>query len=298
MANMWSRPILVGCAVAVLAGLAPARADEPAPGKDPQIGQAFDVPYRRTLTNHYLVRVRINRKGPFNFLVDTGAPALFVSTAAAKAVGLEAEEGEFWTPVSEFEIEGGIALRAVKARVEDPFQLQGMNALGLPGATIDGILGFTILARFRMEFDPTRDRMSWTRLDYEPKEPYVPKDADARRAPADVQAMNLLGPMMKLMSFFVGKQAEDVLQPQGFLGIELEEREGAVVVSRVLPGTPAEEAGIAVGDAVAEVHRKEVATLETTHEAIAVVKPGERVRLELKRGQETIEVTLTAAEGL
>jgi hypothetical protein len=38
------------------------------------------VPYRNTDTNHALVRVRVNGKGPFNFLVDTGAPLLIIST--------------------------------------------------------------------------------------------------------------------------------------------------------------------------------------------------------------------------
>ena len=71
--------------------------------------------------------------------------------------------------------EGGATLHRIKARVEDPFQLVGMNALGLPGASIDGILGFTILARFRLEIDPTRDRMTWTRLDYAPADPPVPQ---------------------------------------------------------------------------------------------------------------------------
>ena len=49
-----------------------------------------------------------------------------------------------------------------------------MNALGLPGASIDGILGFTILARFRLEIDLTKDRMTWTRLDHDPRDPPVP----------------------------------------------------------------------------------------------------------------------------
>ncbi len=201
--------------LAALGSLAPAPA-----AKDPQIGQAFRVPYRLTLTNHYLVRVRINGQGPFNFLVDTGAPALFIGTECARKIGLVPDKREFWTPVDRFDIEGGATLKNVKARVEDPFQLEGMNALGLPGATIDGILGFTILARYRMQFDPTEDRMTWTRLDYDPKEPFVPRDAVNRQPPAEVQAMNLLGPAMKLMAVFVGKQPEDVLHPQGLLGLE------------------------------------------------------------------------------
>ena len=59
-----------------------------------------------------------------------------------------------------------------------------MNALGLPGETIDGILGFTILARFRLEIDPTQDRMTWTRLDAEPREPRVRAVEGGARMPA------------------------------------------------------------------------------------------------------------------
>src|SRR3954463_14557860 len=99
--------------------------------RDPEVGKTYQVPYRLTETNHFLVRVRINGKGPFNFLVDTGAPAFYVATETARKVGLEAKKGAFWTPVDRIDFEGGARLEDVKARVEDPFQLVGMNALGL-----------------------------------------------------------------------------------------------------------------------------------------------------------------------
>src|SRR5262249_11812266 len=171
--------------ILALASLAPA---------PPDVGRSYQVPYRLTDTNHFLVRVRVNGKGPFNFLVDTGAPALYVATETARKVGLKASDEEFWTRVERLDFEGGASLRDVKARVEDPFQLVGMNALGLPGASIDGILGFTVLARFRLELDPTRDRMTWTRLDYEPNDPPVPPRPPGGKAPASgMQAMNALG---------------------------------------------------------------------------------------------------------
>ena len=47
------------------------RSAEP-PRHNSQIGQSFQVPYRLTDTNHFLVRARVNGKGPFNFLVDSG----------------------------------------------------------------------------------------------------------------------------------------------------------------------------------------------------------------------------------
>jgi serine protease Do len=60
-------------------------------------------------------------------------------------------------------------------------------------------------------------------------------------------------------------------------------REG-VVVTRVAPGGPAEAAGIRVGDAILEVNRVPIRTLETFQQALTRVKPGEVVPVYLQRG--------------
>ena len=104
--------------------------DPPAPVHDPQIGQSFQVPYRLTDTNHFLVRARINGKGPFNFLVDSGAPAFFIATETAKKIGLKPAADEFWTPVDRLDLEGGSRLTGIKARVEDPFPARGDECPG------------------------------------------------------------------------------------------------------------------------------------------------------------------------
>ena len=52
--------------------------------------KTYDVPYRMTNFNHVMVRAKINGKGPFNFIIDTGAPLLYVSTAVGKKLGLSA----------------------------------------------------------------------------------------------------------------------------------------------------------------------------------------------------------------
>ncbi|HWE37470.1 MAG TPA: PDZ domain-containing protein [Isosphaeraceae bacterium] len=281
-----------------LAALAP---DDPKPkaetARDPQVGRSFRVPYKMTGTNHFLVRIRINGKGPFNFLVDTGAPALFVSTHAAKAVGLAAPKDEFWAVVDRLDFEGGPTLRGVKARVEDPFQLIGMNALGLPGHSIDGILGFTILARYKMTIDPTQDRMTWTRLDYDPKEPFIPRGAIAKQAPAELEAMNLLGPLAKFAAVLVGKQEPDKLIPRGRLGIILEEAGGPARVASVLDSSPAARAGVKPGDVIAAIDGKSVDSPKAAMLAAAKVRAGAAVALKIKRDGATIDVPLIAGEG-
>ena len=286
--------------VLVLLGLAPSAPDDDATDKESPPGKSFRVPYRRTNTNHYLVRIRLNGKGPFNFLVDTGAPALFIGTETAKAIHLKPSEDSFWTPVDKVEIEGGAVLKHVKARVEDPFQLTGMNALGLPGAQIDGILGFTMLAKFRMEFDPTQDRLVWTRLDYNPREPFIPKPAVGKdQMPMEMQAMQAIGPAMKLMALLVGKQPEDKIVPRGSLGLELsEETKGDVRVSSVWPDSPAEKAGLKPGDRLIKLDQKSITSIKAAHEAVTRVKAGDKVPAALQRGADSIFVDITAAEGL
>ncbi len=270
-----------------------------APGRASDVGRSYQVPYRMTDTNHFLVRVRIDGKGPFNFLVDTGAPALFVGTEAAKKVGINPNDDNFFTPIGRLDFEGGASLVGMKARVEDPFQMVGMNALGLPGASIDGILGFTALARFKIELDPTRDRMTWTRLDYEPKDPFVPRAALRGEPPAEMKAMNALGPIAKFAAALVGKQPAEELRLRGFIGIELADSgatEGPKVAA-VLDDSPALLAGIKVGDRLTRVRGRSVASSAAARTALLDLGAGDDVPLTVVRGGETLSITVTASEG-
>lgn len=294
----------LGCLGAALGlVLALAAADAPktdGKDKDEGIGQSTRVPYQLTDTNHFLVRVRLNGKGPFNFLVDSGAPALYVGTEAAAAIGLKPSADDFWTPLDRLDIEGGARLENLKARVEDPFQLVGMNALGLPGASIDGILGFTILARFRLEIDPTDDRMTWTRLDFQPADPPVPAKEDRGQAPLEFQLMNALGPVAKGLALFIGKQPAEERSPRGFLGLEWTEPEaGGLEVVRALPGSPADRAGARPGDRLRRINGEAVDDAESARAALAEVRPGDAVELAVEnKSGESRTLTFSAGEGL
>jgi hypothetical protein len=278
-------------------------------GRESDVGRSYRVPYRLTDTNHFLVRARINGKGPFNFLVDTGAPAFYIATETAKAIDLKPTPGVFWTPVDRLEFEGGASLSGIKARVEDPFQLVGMNALGLPGASIDGLMGYTVLARFRITLDPTQDRMTWTRLDFNPPDPPAPQGRDAEgNPPLEIQAMNALGPLAKGLAFLMGKQAEDDLRPRGYLGIEWSDVDGegndgpAIRVDRVLEGSPAALAGLKVGDILTRIRGRAFERSQDARVALAEVLPGTDVPVVVRRGSgpdaRELSLTIQAGEGL
>jgi serine protease Do len=183
-----------------------------------------------------------------------------------------------------------------------------MNALGLPGASIDGILGFTILARFRLEIDLTKDRMTWTRLDHDPRDPPTPhhKPGAKGTGPVEVQAMSVLGPLAKGLAFLMGKQPEEQRQPRGCLGLEWSEQvisgRKQVLVQGVLEGLPAARSGVHRGDQIVKINDQVIEGLKEARGALSEVHPGDPVPLLIRRGSGTnardLKLTLTAGEGL
>src|SRR6516225_8768808 len=134
-------------ALAALSPLPAARADD-APKAD---AKPVLVPYRLTAPKHVLIRAKINGKGPFNFILDTGAPAVFITNKVAEKVGAKPDKTG-WASFDRFEIEGGLVVPKTTGRVEDLFQLDGMNGLGLAGAEVHGVIGYNVIARHRIEF--------------------------------------------------------------------------------------------------------------------------------------------------
>jgi hypothetical protein len=272
-------------AVVGLVFVASLRADEPK-----HVGKTFEVPFQLTSTQHVLVRAKINGKGPFNLIVDTGAPILIVSTPVGKKLGLQTEKG--WTKLDRFELEGGVVLTQFKALVETPFQLEGMNGMGLAGAELHGMIGYTVLANYKIEYDFTRDKMKWTRLDFKP-----PPPQPVGKAGAGQGGLEILGTLMRFLGFLSGAKLPE-LTPRGFLGVELAEDDGRVKVKSVLSKGPAAGAGLQAGDRIDRVQGKEVRSSADVHRRLAEVTAGQTVRLVVQRGDRKEEIAITAGEGL
>jgi hypothetical protein len=256
----------------------------------PSASNTYQVPYRLTSTNHVLVRVKINGKGPYHFIVDTGAPALFVSTAVCRKLNIQPNE-RGWGTFERFDIEGGIVLTKVRGRVEDPFQLEGMNGLGLAGAELHGIIGYSLLARFRVEFDFTKDKMRWTALNFEPA---APQGLDGN----SMSGMEVIGGLMKMLGAILGKNPEQQVVLRGFLGIGLEETGNKVIVKSVLAGSPAFIAGLQAGDRISSFQGKAVQSMADVQGLAAKLAPDEVATLTVKRGSETQTLRIKAGKGL
>ncbi|HTU19751.1 MAG TPA: PDZ domain-containing protein [Gemmataceae bacterium] len=276
------------CAALICLCLAlPARAEEP-PKKPPQ---SFQVPYRLTKPKHILVRAKINGKGPFNFIVDTGAPALFVAVPVARKLGVKPDD-KSWGTFDRFEIEGGVVLTKVKGRIETPPQVEGMNALGLAGVKLHGMIGYNILARYRMEIDFTRDKMVWTPLEYKMK---APRSLGGGRGTG---GLDLLGTLMKSLGSFLGTQASPPVRLRGFLGMELKDDDDNPVVQAVLAEGPAGKAGVKVGDRITHVQGRSVLDTSDVQRYVGRKNPGEEIKLTVQRGTEKKDITVKLGEGL
>ncbi len=267
-------------------------ADAPALPK-PHRAQEFEVPYRLTIPKHILVRAKINGKGPYNFILDTGAPLLHVAVPVAKRAGLKADAKK-WATIERFEIEGGVVVTNAKAHVETPFQLEGMNGLGLAGVEVHGMIGYSVLAKYRMTIDFTRDKMKWVPLDYKPQ-PLVGLGGKG----GGQGGLEAIGGMMKVLGALMGKKAEPIVVMRGFLGATLADGDEYPMVKSVLATGPAGSAGVRVGDKISRVAGRGVYNTADVGKALArEARPGQTFKLTVIRGAETKEIDVKLGEGL
>ncbi len=257
------------------------------------------VPYRLTDTKHVLVRLKLNGKGPFNFILDTGAPAVFVPKKLAGNIGLVIGD-DGWGQFDRFELEGGLTVPGVRARVEDLFQLEGMNGLGLAGVELHGVVGYNVLAKFRITYDFTADTLSFV-----PLTGFTPPALTLGRTTGGQGGLEILGPVMKLLGAFMGITPNFDTQPRGFLGFTSQERGDKLVIVGVLANGPADVAGLKSGD---WLHRltvsgkaRDVTGAKSLDRSLAGLKPGDTVGMEVTRdtaNSTTVKLTLTAGKGL
>ncbi len=72
--------------------------------------------------------------------------------------------------------------------------------------------------------------------------------------------------------------------------------DGGAVVSRVVPDSPAEEAGLKAGDVILSLDGKAVASSAELRNRIGLMKPGRKVRLGVVRKGRTLTVKATLGE--
>ncbi len=248
------------------------------------------VPFELLPSKHMAVRVKINGKGPYRLIFDTGAPMMLVSTRAAKESGLVKREARSFgaglfnfmgepTTIKEFEL-GELKAENIATVVMDHPTVKVMEELF---GRIDGIVGFPFFARYQMTIDYQAKTMSFK--------------------PVGFQPVNIFDALMNIMMAEPkARNSPKILAPLGQWGMTVEksadDEEPGVEVRRVFTGGPADEAGVRVNDRILTVDGRWTDSVVDFYEAAAQIKVGKSVPVKLRRGNEIKTLKLTPRHGL
>jgi serine protease Do len=89
----------------------------------------------------------------------------------------------------------------------------------------------------------------------------------------------------------VGPRA--IAAASGVLGIAVGQSDEGALVEQVLDGTSAARAGIQVNDIITRVNDRSVTSRESLIETVGGFRPGDRVRLQILRGEEVLDISTT-----
>jgi hypothetical protein len=274
--------------VLALVAAAPVRADEPAP---------VTVPFEmlesgKLISGHLAIKAKVNGKGPYRFVFDTGAPVVLLSVRVGKEAGLIGDKRAKQTGtdgtksmmpgqvrIQKLEV-GTLAAEDIQAIV---FDHPTVKAIAEVFGPIDGIVGFPFFARFRTAIDYQSKTLTFTPNGYQP---------------GDV--------LQKLMATLLKpRRASDgprIVGGQGLWGMRIEKGDGdndaGVMVADVLAGGPAAKAGIKSGDRLLTLDGRWTDTVIDCYHAAAAVKAGSPAECELSRDGKPLKLTVTPAAGL
>jgi hypothetical protein len=237
------------------------------------------------------VQVKINGKGPYRLIFDTGAPVTLINNRIAKEAGVFPKDYRqplfaIFGSMGQFKMKslevGDLNVANVNTVVMDhPTVTAISNALG----PIEGIVGFNFFAKYRMTLDYQAKTMTFT--------------------PTDFQPSDMLEKMENLMKTLVLGQSKDskkVLAPGGLLGLKVhkdrDDEDPGVRVKFVFPDSPAAQAGFKEGDRLLTLDHRWTDTPADSHAAAARLTPGIPIRALVVRDGKELELSLTVRPGL
>src|SRR5262245_49400269 len=274
--------VVVALAVLFSLGASKARDVEP---------EAKLVPYQLTTSRHVLVRAKINGKGPYNFVFDTSAPVLIMAKKLSESLKIDSDNNG-WATLDKFELEGGVVLENTVARFDNLYQLEGMNGLGLAGVEIHGLIGYPILARFRITYDFNQPKLSLVKLDNQLEE--IPRQKLRGGAPGGLSA---LWSVMKGVGKLFGMGPPPKPLARGFFGFTVKEIDGKIVVTNVVSKGPADLAELRENEVISAISSTDVTSIANVQKALKESKPGDRINFTIRSGDSTREVTVECGRG-
>jgi membrane-associated protease RseP (regulator of RpoE activity) len=261
--------------------LVPVQADEPAV-------KPVVVPFEMLSSGHMAVQVKVNGKGPYKLIFDTGAPVVLLSNRISRDARLL--KGADMAPfallggVGEAQVKtlevGGLKVDNLKAVVMDHPLVEAMSRRLGP---IDGIVGFPFFARFKMTIDYQARKLS-----------FVP----GKYRPGDV----LQSLQNALLQRMMGSPAPRLLAPAAQWGMvaakRADDEEPGVNLREVVANSAAARAGLKAGDRLLTIDDRWTDTLEDVFTITGSIKPGTAVSVRVERDGKEVTVTVKPAAGM
>jgi membrane-associated protease RseP (regulator of RpoE activity) len=256
----------------------------------PQPAIPVAVPFVLMPTGHFLVSVKLNDKGPFKLIFDTGAPTMLVNNRLAKEAGLKASGGLGFpfgnmgqATIKSLEVGNAKAEKVTAVVMDHPTVRAFSDFFKRDHGPIDGIVGFPFFARFKMTVDYQKKELTFVPNGYQPEDVMqsmmkaIMGAGSTKGKPRMVAAAGQWG-------IVVGKDSDD-------------EADG-VDVRQVFEGSAAAKAGLQSGDRLLTIDGRWTDSVGDTHQAAGFVKPGTPVTVVVKRRGKEVRLTVTPVAGL
>lgn len=270
---------LLACCIVIVTAL-------PLRSADPPVKPAR-VPFELLASKHMAVNVKINGKGPYRLVFDTGAPITLLSNRAAKEAGVVPKDARppllaFFGAMGQFPIQtleiAGLKADKVNAIVMDHPAVTTMAQFMGP---LDGIVGYPFFARYTMTIDYQAREMTFVPNGYKPDD--------------------ILEGLTAMLTDR-HKAKTKVLAPAGVWGLEVvkeeADKEAGVTIEAVRPGSAAAAAGLRAGDRLLTIDGRWTDTLPDCYQAAGLASPGIAVPLGVRRDGKVQRFMLTPRAGL
>ena len=267
----------------------------PALAQAPPAPKPIVVPFTLLPSRHMMIETKVNGKGPYRLIFDTGAPLNLVNNKLAKETKIAKKAGKggglgggfgLFGGVSEAEIStleiGGLTVEKLPVAVMDHPTVKAISdAFVDEYGPIDGIVGFPLFGRYSTTVDYQKKELTFSPSTYKPGD----------------LLQDLMGSMMKSVDRKNEPRIVGAAGVWGFSAKGASDDKSGIVVDTITPEGPAAKGGLKVGDRLLTLDGRWTDTVSDLFLVASLIKPGRTVTAVVVRDGKEQSLTITPVKG-